>query len=278
MKVRHNAAYRTLCSVGAISGIFAAVLVAVSAAPAAASSPGKAGFDFTGSTQTWRVPDQVGSLDINATGGAGANGGITGGIGSAGANLSDTAKVLPGDVLRIDVGGAGGSEHRRDGAGPMAVSVGIGAAQSARTVPAAAVRPRSPSSGTGSCSTRSSLVAAGAAAVARTASTPADTAVRPTDRPGQAVSAPGRGAASRTAVSAATTCRPRERAAPGNAPGHRARTVALTQVAPAATPTAASVVAVAAEVVASAAAVAAARPTSWVVAGVAVAAAAPAAR
>lgn len=62
-------------------------------------------FTYTGGTQTFTVPVGVTSLKVNAEGGAG---GVLGDFnGAAGAQISGTLAVTPGEVLTIGVGGSG---------------------------------------------------------------------------------------------------------------------------------------------------------------------------
>src|SRR5688572_18366612 len=89
--------------------------------PSAFAAPVDEDFAFTGSPQTYVVPDGVCAVTIvarGAEGGQGADGAeplIPGGLG---AEVSGTIAVTPGQVLTVDVGGAGGDgEAGNPGAG-----------------------------------------------------------------------------------------------------------------------------------------------------------------
>lgn len=67
-------------------------------------------FAATGAPQSWRVPDGVFEVTVDARGGAGANGARFGGsfgTGGAGAQVVANLAVAPGQVLQLMVGGAG---------------------------------------------------------------------------------------------------------------------------------------------------------------------------
>ncbi len=76
---------------------------------------GEATFDYTGSEQTWVVPEGVTSVIIDAKGASGGEGAIgsnVGGDGSGslgkGARVQSTISVTPGETLHLYVGGVGG--------------------------------------------------------------------------------------------------------------------------------------------------------------------------
>ncbi|MDA7803622.1 T9SS type A sorting domain-containing protein [Crocinitomix sp.] len=72
-------------------------------------------YDYTGSVQTYVVPLGVGSIQIDATGAAGGEGGD--GIGGHGAQMIGTFSVTPGEVLTILVGEVGQSATYVGGGG-----------------------------------------------------------------------------------------------------------------------------------------------------------------
>ncbi len=92
-------------------------LVPLLAGPAAAQSCAQTGnqvvctFDFTGAAETFTVPSGVTQLQADvrgASGGAGAGDVNPGGTGGAGAEVTGTLTVTPGQTLQVNVGGAGG--------------------------------------------------------------------------------------------------------------------------------------------------------------------------
>lgn len=64
-------------------------------------------FDFTGSLQSWTVPDGVTTIYVKLWGGGGAGGNNSGGQGGGGAYVAGTLAVTPGESLQILVGGGG---------------------------------------------------------------------------------------------------------------------------------------------------------------------------
>ncbi len=69
-----------------------------------------AAFAYTGSEQSYTVPVGVYSIGLDASGGqGGANGGGGGAPGGLGGRVQTTLAVTPGEVLKIYVGGAGGT-------------------------------------------------------------------------------------------------------------------------------------------------------------------------
>ncbi|GLR15640.1 glycine-rich protein [Portibacter lacus] len=68
---------------------------------------------YTGATETWVVPAGVFSIDLDISGGAGAQAidrVMTNGEGGGGGNATGTLAVTPGQTLYINVGGAGGTD------------------------------------------------------------------------------------------------------------------------------------------------------------------------
>jgi hypothetical protein len=94
-------------------GALAAAMLTV-ATPATAAQTVTQSFGFTGAAQSWRVPDGVSALSIDAFGGQGTDRGPRG-AGGRGAEETGIVSVSPGDVLQIDVGGQGGQPDVRDG-------------------------------------------------------------------------------------------------------------------------------------------------------------------
>jgi hypothetical protein len=116
---------------------FAAVL----AGPVAGAQATTQTFSYTGGEQTFTVPAGVTSLDVVATGGRGGN---AAGAGGAGALVTGTLSVTPGEPLYVEVGGNGqnGSPDGNSGAsnggfnGGAAGGAGGGGASDVRTSPA----------------------------------------------------------------------------------------------------------------------------------------------
>ncbi|HEY8028330.1 MAG TPA: Ig-like domain repeat protein, partial [Gaiellaceae bacterium] len=95
---------------------------------------------FTGGAQTWTVPSNVTSVSIQAIGAAG--GSLQGDPGGAGASITGTFVVTPGQVLTILVGGQGtvqfpGSTQNAGGGGGSFVWKGTGAASASSLLVAA---------------------------------------------------------------------------------------------------------------------------------------------
>lgn len=67
-------------------------------------------FGYTGGLQKFIVPNRVTSIQVNAIGAKGGTGG-TGQVGGAGANITTTLNVTPGQVLYIVVGGFPGQSN-----------------------------------------------------------------------------------------------------------------------------------------------------------------------
>lgn len=85
----------------------------VTAGPARAQTESQT-FHYTGATQTFKVPADVCSIDIEADGASGGRG-WSGPVGGLGANvLAKQVAVVPGAHLSITVGGAGGDATRGD--------------------------------------------------------------------------------------------------------------------------------------------------------------------
>ena len=78
------------------------------AAPASAQQA-TVTLNYTGSEQQWTVPSGVTSVQVTAVGAAGGTVPTTnGGHGGAGAQVSGTISVSPGQTLYVEVGGVGG--------------------------------------------------------------------------------------------------------------------------------------------------------------------------
>lgn len=97
-----------------------AAVTALAAASFLAAAPAAAvqvvpPITFTADTTDWLVPAGVHSIDVTAVGGAGgaggddANGGLYAGSGGAGATVTNTIAVTPGDTIDITIGLAGGT-------------------------------------------------------------------------------------------------------------------------------------------------------------------------
>lgn len=72
-------------------------------------------FSFTGTIQTWTVPNGVTSVELEVTGGDGGDGNMQ--EGGSGAKATATFPVTPGTVLEIVIGGAGASSTANGGGG-----------------------------------------------------------------------------------------------------------------------------------------------------------------
>jgi hypothetical protein len=121
--------------IGLVTAALAATLPAVASAATATVR-----FESTGAEQTWRVPLGVTSIDVVAVGGRGGNGTdgtLVAGEGGAGASVSGTLPVTPGQVLFVAVGGTGGvfvpAAFNGGGAGSQ-YGAGGGGATDLRTV------------------------------------------------------------------------------------------------------------------------------------------------
>jgi RHS repeat-associated protein len=77
-------------------------IASLSAAPSPAAS-GEVDFAYTGAAQPFKVPDGVTSIDVRLQGAQG-----NGTYGGLGAQVEGTLPVTPGEMLQINVGGAGG--------------------------------------------------------------------------------------------------------------------------------------------------------------------------
>ena len=64
-------------------------------------------FNYTGSVQTWTVPQGVTSIEIDAYGGKGGSDDANWAVGGKGGRVQATMSVTPGQVLNIYVGGKG---------------------------------------------------------------------------------------------------------------------------------------------------------------------------
>ena len=85
-------------------GIASSIVMAANPLPVLALHAGSTTFNFTGSSQSFTVPSGVTSIRMDLSG---AEGGSSVGPGGRGGNLVVDVAVSPGDVLRVDVGGAG---------------------------------------------------------------------------------------------------------------------------------------------------------------------------
>lgn len=98
-------------------------------------------FNYTGAAQTWTVPACVFSIQVDVRGAKGANSNF--GVGGNGARVTATMAVTPGQVLQINVGGAGalpaagwnGGGAGRNGFAPGGHSGGGGGASDIRVAP-----------------------------------------------------------------------------------------------------------------------------------------------
>jgi hypothetical protein len=109
---------RRISRVAIVSSVLALVCFGATghAVPSQATA-GTATFEFTGSVQTFAVPDGVTSISVDASGAQGGTGGDctqpsicdngAGGLGGAGARVTTTLAVTPGETLTVIVGGAG---------------------------------------------------------------------------------------------------------------------------------------------------------------------------
>ena len=86
------------------------LVLALTASSAASAAPTTQTFPFNGNSQFFTIPGGVTSVQITVQGGSGGMGYPTvgGGIGGAGAQITGTVAVTPGEPWEIDVGGAGG--------------------------------------------------------------------------------------------------------------------------------------------------------------------------
>lgn len=91
-------------------------------------------FSYTGAAQTWTVPVGVFSVDLDVFGAAGADARIGNVVatGGRGGEASDSAQVIPGETLQVDVGGAG---QFNASAGGFNNGSGGGGASDVRTTP-----------------------------------------------------------------------------------------------------------------------------------------------
>ena len=91
-----------------------------SASGATASASTTKVFSFTGGEQTFKVPDNVTSLDVVAVGASGGDGfslQSAGGPGGRGAVASASLPVTPGQTVFVEVGGTGGAGDGNFGGG-----------------------------------------------------------------------------------------------------------------------------------------------------------------
>lgn len=72
----------------------------------ATSTHGTASFSYTGADQTWTVPSGITRITVTVRGASGGN--VSTATGGAGATVSTTVSVTPGDTLRLVVGAKGG--------------------------------------------------------------------------------------------------------------------------------------------------------------------------
>ena len=78
----------------------------VQAAAANVVTPGSQTFNFTGSQQSWTVPNGVTSINFTIAGAKGGNG-ASGIVGANGATMAGALAVTPGQTIFINVGGQG---------------------------------------------------------------------------------------------------------------------------------------------------------------------------
>jgi hypothetical protein len=78
----------------------------VQAAPVNVVAPGSQTFNFTGSQQSWTVPNGVTSINFTIAGAKGGNGN-SGLAGGNGATMTGALAVTPGQTIFIYVGGQG---------------------------------------------------------------------------------------------------------------------------------------------------------------------------
>ena len=83
-----------------MTGIIQAVITA------STSTHGTATFSYTGADQTWTVPSGITKITVTVRGASGGN--VSTATGGAGATVSTTVSVTPGDTLRLVVGAKGG--------------------------------------------------------------------------------------------------------------------------------------------------------------------------
>ena len=104
----------------AAAGMAALALACLVLAPAALAAPAPVTFSYTGAEQTYTVPAGATGVRVLAIGAPGAIGfsnaapGV-GGAGADGASASATLAVAPGQVLYVEVGGAGGVPNGTSG-------------------------------------------------------------------------------------------------------------------------------------------------------------------
>jgi hypothetical protein len=130
-------------AVAVFASAAAALLVSATAALAALAGNCSAAahqvacvYSYTGSEQTFTVPSGVDNIRIDAVGGAGSGGGVTapGGVGGA---VSAPVSVTPGEILYVEVGGAGASQAggwNGGGAGGSSGAGGGGGASDVRAI------------------------------------------------------------------------------------------------------------------------------------------------
>lgn len=82
-------------------------------------------FNYTGSAQSWTVPACVTSIQVDAYGAQGGSGN-SGGAGGLGGRVQATLTVTPGEVLQINIGGAGASPAAGWNGGGAGVGTGAG--------------------------------------------------------------------------------------------------------------------------------------------------------
>jgi len=120
----------SVVSVGVLLGSSAVGLALVPSASAGAAGPVTDTFPYTGSQQTFTVPQGVSSISVVATGAGGATGSAifgTGGAGGVGAVATATLAVTPGETLYVNVGGPGnGSTGGFNGGGAGGAGVAGG--------------------------------------------------------------------------------------------------------------------------------------------------------
>src|SRR2546429_2834847 len=109
---------RGVISRGALLSILS-VPVLMALGPAAGAHGATKTFGYTGQQQTFVVPAGVSHLQVLAVGAHGA------GFGGAGAVVSGTLTVSPGETLYVEVGGGGASDVRTISMVPLDSSVSL---------------------------------------------------------------------------------------------------------------------------------------------------------
>jgi len=105
----------------------APIVDTITVTPSTPAQIGSTTFNFTGTVQSWTVPQGITSISVDVYGAQGSSGGANGnqpgGTGGLGAELSGTLAVTPGQVLNIYVGGTNGYNG---GGNPGLPGLGVG--------------------------------------------------------------------------------------------------------------------------------------------------------